>query len=189
MTVGVEIINDSGVILLESTRNTIALLGKDSVPSGTLFQAQGASHTYAFGFPQGASSYGLTTYDAAGVVLFDAVTYGRTAKPVAVMSGSIASVNTQTISQTFTSGRTYAVWIHSPIAPLRVRSVARTIGGVVNYFYVMDDQSMSVAISGANVSITASRTVSTTENGGGTTPYDSVDKSTWLAIVLDVTHY
>lgn len=190
MTVGVMIVNDSGILVLESNRDVLSFLAKNSSPTGTVFVAQGASDTYAFGKPQTPSSYGFITKDASGNVLFDAVNYGKLAKPVGVMAGSIATVDTQTVSQTFAAGRTYAVWLHSPVSPLRPRNVDVVIGGNHNYYYALDSQEMTVSISGATISITATRTLDTNLNGGAqTVPYDGDGKVTWRAIVLDVTNY
>lgn len=190
-TAQLEIINDSGVVVLRDNRSTVALLGKGgTAPAGTLFTATGASGaTYHFGPPQGASSYGLTLFDASGAVLFDAASYGKMARPVGVMTGDIATTETQTKTQTFAAGRTYAVWITSSVSALRVRNVKINIGGAISYQYALDDQGMTVDVSGTTVTITATRTTNTTSNGSSSVPYDEAAKYDWRAIVLDVTDY
>lgn len=185
------IVTDSGVVTLADNRDTICLLGKNSNPAGTLFTAVGAGGTtYAFGKPQGASDYGLVLRSETGEVLFDAVSYGRMAKPVGVMAGSIQSTETQTVTQNFPAGRTYAVWIVSPVSSIRVRSGSGTIGGVINYWYYLDDQDMSVTINGGTVAITATRILSTSPNGPTNAgAYEEAAKYDWTALVLDVTGY
>lgn len=191
MTAGIEITNDSGVMLLESNRLIPALLAKNSTPSGTLFTADGSGGTtYAFGVPSAGSSYGMQVFDASGALLFDAATYGRSARVVGVMQGNIQSTDSQTITQTFTAGRAYAAWIFQPVSPFRVRGVSIHVGGTVNYGYSLDDQEMYVSISGATVSITATRTNSDAVNGmGSSIPYDSAGTTFWRALILDVTGY
>ncbi len=191
MTAGIEITNDSGVVLLESNRLIPALLAKNSTPSGTLFTADGAGGTtYAFGNPSAGSSYGMQVFDASGALMFDAATYGRSARVVGVMQGNIQATDSQTITQIFAAGRAYAAWIFQPVSPFRVRGVSITVGGAVNYGYSLDDQEVYASISGATVSITATRTNSDTVNGlGSSVPYDSAGSPFWRALILDVTGY
>lgn len=183
--------NQSGVVILRDNRNTLCLLGKNSSPPGTQFTAVGAGGTtYAFGYPQGASDYGLVLRSPTGQVLFDAVSYGRMARPVGIMSGNIQSTESQTVTQMFPSGRTYAVWIVSRVSTLRPRPGQGTIGGVLNYWYHLDTQDMEVSISGGEVSITAFRTLDNSQNGiNSIAAYLGDGKYDWTAMVLDVTGY
>lgn len=189
------ILNSSGVVTLADNRNTICLLGKGgSAPTGTIFSAEGASGTaYHFGKPQGASDYGLVLRSPSGEVLFDAVSYGRMAKPVGTMSGALPN-NAQEASVTetsfFPSGRTYAVFIASRVSAIRPRIGQGQIGGVLNYWYHLDSQEMIVEIDGGMVSITAYRTLDNSQNGISTiAPYLGDGKYDWNALVLDVTGY
>lgn len=185
------IVTGSGVVQMTDTRETLCLLGKGgSPPAGTVFTAKGASTDYHFGYAPGGSSYGLTTRDAAGQVLFDAVTYGRMAKPVGVMTGSIQNVETETKQQTFPGGRDYAVWVANTVSSIRPRGGSGTIGGVMNYWYHLDRQYLDVNISGATVTITAWRELDPNQQGVGVSaPYEGGGKYDWTAVVLDVTHY
>lgn len=185
----VEIRNDSNIIQLDDYRETICLLGKDSTPAGTIFTAQGPTHTYAFGKPVDSSSYGLWIRDGLGNLLFDAVQHGKVARPVGVMNGSIQSMPVQTVVQSFPAGRTYAVWVHQRISAFRVRPGEIPIGGTINYVYFLDDQELSISFSGTTISITAERFDSSTPNGGGAIPYEGANKADWRAIVLDVTNF
>lgn len=190
----IEVTNGDNVLVLNDSRNVLTLLAKGSFPSGTMFQALGGvngAETYAFGLTPGNADYGLTIWDADGTtVLFDAVQYGRAANVVGVMNGNITSTDTQTISQTFAAGRTYAVWLSSPVSSVRPRNISVTVGGTINYFYVLDDQSMSVSVNGATVSITATRINSDQPLGvASAVPYDGAGKTTWTAMVLDVTNF
>ena len=189
------ILNSSDVVTLADNRNTICLLGKGgSAPTGTIFSAEGASGTaYHFGRPQGASDYGLVLRSPSGEVLFDAVSYGRMAKPVGTMSGSLSSggqADSQTELQRFPAGRDYAVYIASRVSAIRPRVGQGQIGGVLNYWYHLDSQDMLVEIDGRDVSITAYRTLDNSQNGiNAIAPYLGDGKYTWNALVLDVTGY
>lgn len=188
------IVNDSGTVVLTDNRNTLCLLGKNSSPPGTIFTAVGAGGTeYAFGKPQGASSYGMTLRSPTGEVLFDAVSYGRMAKPVGVMSGSIPPGGTDesvTVTNNYPSGRSYAVWIVSRVSALQPRPGSGVIGGVMNYWYHLDIQEMAVTINGGQIQITASRTLDNSQNGiNAIAPYLGDGKYDWRALILDVTGY
>lgn len=183
--------NDSGVIVLDDTRNVLVLLARNSFPSGTLMRAYGAGGaTYAFGLPAVASTYGLQTRSPAGELMFDAISSGRMARPVGVMTGNIpGSTLTQTVTRTFPSGRTYAVGMIAPVSPLLVRNVAFDVGGNMNYRYALDDQEMSVSISGGTVSVTATRSLGNPQGVAVSVPYDTAGRTDWRALVLDVTNF
>lgn len=117
------------------------------------------------------------------------MTYGKLAKPVGVMTGNIVSTDTQTKTQTFAAGRSYAVWMSSSVSGLRVRNVAVVVGGATTYKYALDSQYMTVGVSGATITITATREVTTTLNGGNAVPYEEAAKLDWRAVILDVTGY
>lgn len=189
------IVNSSGVVQFTDTRNVLTLLGKNfgsNPPAGTKGIAYGPSgSTYAFGYVPNGSSYGMVLRNAAGTVIFDAVAYGRMARPVGVMSGSIPpGTLTETKSFPVPAGKTYAVWIVAPVSFLAVRNESATIGGVVNYWYYLDSQEMSVTTASGVIYVTATRTESNTQNGQTSAgPYDNQAKYNWTAIVLDVTNY
>ena len=62
MPAGIEVLNDSDVLVLNSDRNALVLLAKNSRPAGTVLYAYGAAGaTYAFGLASGPASYGLQT--------------------------------------------------------------------------------------------------------------------------------
>lgn len=184
-------LTDSGIVQMTDTRDTITLLGKGGTPpTGTLFTAQGATQTYHFGRVPNGSSYGLTTRDEAGNVLFDALTYGRMARPVGVMRGNIQFSDTDVQVQLYPAGRTYAVWVVNTVSFARIRPGSGLIGGVMNYWYYMDPQDLEIEIDGGEVVITATRELSPDPQGSTSVGiYEGGGKYDWTAVVLDVTHY
>ena len=191
MPAGIEVLNDSDVLVLNSGRNALVLLAKNSRPAGTVLYAYGAAGaTYAFGLASGPASYGLQTFGPDGSLLFDAVNFGRMARPVGIMTGNINPPTlTRTVSQTFPAGRTYAVAFHSPVSAIYVRNIAITVGGTINNQYALDSQEMVASVSGDTISITATRTEGNPQGTFSPTPYSGAGKTTWRAIVLDVTNF
>ena len=167
-----------------------SLLGKGATaPTGTLFSARGGSNgttLYHFGIQTAKSNYGLHVYDTAGDLVFDAVSWAKTVRPVGELSGSILTSDTSSQSATYKSGRTYAAWLCTPVSAFRIRDISLGNG---TYSYFMDDQNMTVAISGATVTVTATRQNATQPIGSGFTPYSSAGQPFWRAIILDVTGY
>jgi len=189
MAVGIYVENDDGVVVLDDSRNVLSLLAKNSSPSGTLFTAQGEGATYAFGLPQAESNWGVKTWSGDGDLLFDAIAYGRMARPVGAMSGNILNTAEATVTRQFPAGRTYAAWITSPVSSLLVRNGSISVGGSLNYVYYLDMQEMDVRVSGGSVSITARRFESGNPMAPSPVPYDSAGTALWRALVLDVTNF
>jgi hypothetical protein len=189
MAVGIYAENDGGVVVLDDSRNVLALLAKDNSPTGTIFTAEGDGHTYAFGLPQAESTWGVKTWSAGGELLLDAIAYGRMARPVGVMTGNINTVTEATVTQQFPAGRAYAVWITVPVSALLVRNESFTVGGALNYVYYLDSQEMDVSVVGNSIAITARRIRSTDPSSPSAVPYDTAGSTVWRALVLDVTNF
>lgn len=189
MAVGIYAENDDGVVVLDDSRNVVVVLAKNSSPAGTLFVAQGDGATYAFGLPQVESNWGVKTWSETGELLFDAIAYGRMARPVAAMVGNITNVLESTVTQQFTAGRSYAVWIIQPVSAILVRNESFNVGSSLNYVYYLDDQEIFAVVTGNTVSVTARRIRSTVASPSSAVPYDTAGKTTWRALVLDVTNF
>lgn len=194
-TAQLQITNDSGVIILSDERNTLVLLQKGgSAPVGTMFGADGSDGlSYWFGKPQGgASSSGFQIFDADGVLTFDALRYGRLARPVGTMIGTLGvAVPEITVTKTFAipAGKVYAVWIHKLPAAFRVRSMSNNVGGTISYGYALDDQEVSVSFTPSLATLTATRVNGSMNDGGSRVPYVDSGDPIFRSVVLDVTNF
>lgn len=184
--------NDSGIQIFPDPRPKMVLLGKNSTPAGTVFTAKGASTSYAFGYPQNPpSSYGWVIFGEDGNLLFDAIKYGKMARPVDTMSGVFTNSTTQTWTKTMPSGKTYAMAMMEDVSSFRIRNIERSIGpGNFTYSYVFEDQETFVSVSGNTITVTAERHAAGPEQGtGSAVPYEEAGHYRWRGLILDVTNF
>lgn len=195
-TAQLQIVNDSGVVIISNTRKSFALIQKGgSEPAGKVFKAEGPGGiSYWFGFPTpGSSNCGFQIFDPSGTCMFDAMGFGKLGKPVGAMFGSLGIGEPDiTITKTFAvpAGKTYAVWIHHVPSAFRVRPVTTKVGTNINYQYFLDDQQIYLSFTSSLITLTASRTNDTARQGmGNSVPYTGGMDPTFRAIVLDVTNF
>lgn len=185
--------NDSGIQIFPDPNPKMVLLGKGgSAPTGTIITAKGQSTTYHFGYPQApASNYGWVIYGEDGRILFDAVKYGKMARPVDTMSGNFTNANTQSWSKTMPAGKTYAVAMMEDISSFRVINIEDQIGpGNRTYSYAFQDQQTNVTVSGNVITVNATRyTPGGPQGQGSFVPYEEAGHDRWRALILDVTNF
>ena len=200
MDASIEIVNDDQVVILSDNRDVICLLGQGSTePAGTLFTAlAGASGNTKmhFGHPPASATaqHGVQVQilDASGNLLFDAMRYGKLARPVGVLSVSPIAYpgTTASATKTFASGRTYAVYVSQQPSPFIVRNVSTKLGNQYLYQYVMDEVTARISVSGATVTLTVDVVRDTNPKGiPSSVPYTSNGVAAARAIVLDVTNF
>lgn len=184
--------NDSGIQIFPDPNPKMVLLGKNSTPTGTVFTAKGQSTTYAFGYPQlPTSSYGWVIFGEDGRLLFDAIKYGKMARPVDTMTGNFTSATTQSWSKTLPSGKTYAVAMMEDISSYRVINIPTQVGpGNITYAYAFQDQETVASVSGNTVTVNATRYTPGGQQGAGSiVPYEEAGHIRWRALILDVSNF
>lgn len=176
MPAGIYILNDHGTILIDDTYSNLAVRHQgtlsagaglrtvsvpglnDPVPAirstayaatasrqgstGYIWSAGGAQvHWYVFDVPIGAGNHGLQVFNAAGQLTFDA--YQKYARVRAVQSG--------VGSQTYDSGRLYAVATLSPARRRRVETRPDPAPGSNLVFVDLFDEQVCARVNGATV--------------------------------------
>ena len=195
--VSITVINDSGKTVITDSRSLITLLAKGgSKPAGAVLQAIGQSATYWFGkVPASVPwSYGAQILDTDGTtVLFDALSYGKMARPVGVITGTLGTGDPEiTVTKTFAipAGKVYAVALHKQPSAFRIRNVPIVVGGTTQYKYAMDEQTVSASLTSSLITVTAQRTNGNPSIGSSAVPYSATGSDpVFRAIVLDVTNY
>lgn len=176
MAHGIEVINDHGTILIDDKYSNLAVRHQgtlaagaglrtvsvpglnDPVPAirstaysatasrqgstGYIWSAGGAQvHWYVFDTPQGSGGYGLQVFTASGQVAFDS--NRKYARVRAVQSG--------VGSQTYDSGRLYAVATLSPARRRRVETRPDPAPGSQLVFVDIYDEQVCARVNGATV--------------------------------------
>jgi hypothetical protein len=194
--VNITVINDSGKTVIADSRSLITLLAKGgSKPAGAVLQAIGQSTTYWFGkVPASVPwSYGAQILDTDGTtVLFDALSYGKMARPVGVITGTLGTGEPDiTVTKTFAipAGKVYACCVHKMPSAFRIRNVPFQLGGTTQYYYAMDEQLVDVSVTSSLITITARR-INGNPGSPSAVPYSETGSDpVFRAIVLDVTNY